>query len=105
VGLDDRGNKVWKWAPNLAEAQVRREEDRLRLLENSSLSILDEKTPGTSGMGPVLNPVAGYNPYDSTRPAAKTPGVLAKPKTGSKDLRKLGEWLALRTKMGLHRKP
>ncbi len=105
VGFDDRGNAVWEWAPNVVEAQTAREEDRLRLLDNSSLSLLDEKTAGTSGKGPVVGPVGGYNPYDSTRPAAKPGAGAAQSKTRRKDLRKLGEWLALRTKLGLHKKP
>jgi hypothetical protein len=105
VGFDDRGNAVWEWAPNIIEAQAPREEDRLRLLDNSSLELLDEKTAGQSGKGPVSSPISGYNPYDSSSPAGNSSSGAAKPKTGRKDLRKLGEWLALRTKMGLPKKP
>jgi hypothetical protein len=104
VVFDDRGNKVWEWAPNLAEAKARREEDRLRLLDNSSLSILDETTPGPSGRGPVARSAGGYNPYDSGRSSAKGAAAVPPTKAGRKDLRKLGEWLALRSKMGLHKK-
>lgn len=91
VKFDDRGNAVWEWS--VATGAFGREvsTDRLKRLENDSLSLAeDAPTPVEVVQANPLGTVKGYNPYDS--------GKLGKPREVTKktDLRKLGDWLKLK---------
>jgi hypothetical protein len=96
VKFDDRGNAIWEWSISTGSFGLDVSSGRLKKLEHGSLSIADESSPALSPVKP--NPVGakkGYNPYDSVRvgkPAADKPGEKRK----KKDLRRLGEWIALR---------
>ncbi len=81
VRFDDRGNAVWE----TAAAQ-----DPLRTLDNPALSLApDAPTPGEVVKPNPHGAVKGYDPYDSGK-------LDRKPRRPKKDLRKLGEWIALR---------
>jgi len=90
VKFDERGNAVWEWS--VATGAFGREisTDRLKKLENDTLSLADD-APTPLGLV-QSNPhgvVKGYNPYDS----GKLGATQAPKKT---DLRKLGDWLKLK---------
>jgi len=90
VRFDARGNAVWEWALKTGEFVRDSATARLRKLDNPTLSLEDE-TP-TSHTRAQPNPqgtIKGYNPYDSGRLSGKDV-----PK--KKDLKKLGDWLALK---------
>lgn len=90
IRFDDRGNAVWEWALNTGEFVKDSASMRLQKLDNPTLSIADD-APARADVARA-NPygtVKGYNPYDS----GKLGGRDAPKK---KDLRKLGEWLALK---------
>ncbi|MDE1923443.1 MAG: hypothetical protein KGL92_08090 [Gammaproteobacteria bacterium] len=81
VRFDDRGNAVWE----TATAQ-----DPLRALEHPALSLAaDAPTPGEAVKPNPHGTLKGYDPYDSGK-------LDRKPRQRKKDLRKLGEWIALR---------
>ena len=91
VRHDDRGNAIWEWAVTTGKFSVDTSTQRLKKLDNSTLSLAeDAPTPLELVKRNPLGTVKGYSPYDS--------GVLAK-KEGAprkKDLRKLSEWLKLK---------
>ena len=91
VKFDDRGNAIWEWS--IATGAFGREAttDRLKNLENPSLSIAyDSPTPFETVRANPLGTKKGYDPYDS----GKLGNTPAPPK--KKDLRKLSEWLKLK---------
>jgi hypothetical protein len=91
VKHDDRGNAVWEWAVATGSFGADPVAQRLKKLDNSTLSLADDAplSPDTVHQNPT-GMVKGYSPYDS--------GVLEKKAaTGKKkDLRKLGEWMKLK---------
>jgi len=90
VKFDDRGNAVWEWAVRTGSFGTDISTSRLKKLDSSSLSLVDDAPPpsrvvkeNTKGL------VQGYSPYDS--------GLLAKKEPPrKKDLRRLSEWLKLK---------
>jgi hypothetical protein len=96
VKFDDRGNAIWEWSISTGAFGLDVSTGRLKKLEHASLSIADESSPALSPVKPnPLGAKKGYNPYDSVRVGKP---VAAKPeeKPKKKDLRRLGEWIALR---------
>lgn len=92
VKFDERGNAIWEWA--VATGAFGREisTERMRRLENGSLSLADEApTPAAETKPGLPGGVKGYNPYDSSKPAAGAPAPQKRT-----DLKKLGEWLKLK---------
>jgi hypothetical protein len=90
VRFDDRGNAIWEWAVKTGEFVKDTATARLQKLDNPSLSLADDApTPVERARANPLGTVKGYNPYDSGKLGTKDV-----PK--KKDLRKLGEWLALK---------
>ncbi len=99
VRFDDRGNAIWEWATATGAFGRDISSDRLQRLEHPALSIADDG-PAPSPVAPA-NPLAakkGYDPYDSGRIGK---AAQARKKT---DLRKLGEWLALRRQADANKK-
>ena len=95
VKFDDRGNAVWEWAVETGRFATDVSTSRLKKLENTTLSLVDDSPPPVSG-GAIVKPnpkgvVQGYSPYDSGL-LAKTDRAPAK----KKDLRRLGEFIKLR---------
>ena len=89
VRFDDRGNAVWEWSAT-TEAGSGAPKNPLRALEHPALSLAADAPTPTEGVKP--NPhgmLKGYDPYDSGK-------LDKKPQPRKKDLRKLGEWIALR---------
>jgi hypothetical protein len=91
VKHDDRGNAVWEWAVATGSFGADPVAQRLKKLDNSTLSLADD-APLSSDVV-QQNPtgmVKGYSPYDS--------GVLEKKAAQGKktDLRKLSEWMKLK---------
>jgi hypothetical protein len=79
VRHDERGNAIWEWAGNDAEASESSTQ-RMQKLDNPSLALAEDAPP------PKGN---GYSPYDS--------GLLEKKEAPrKKDLRRLSEWLKLK---------
>ena len=90
IRFDDRGNAIWEWAVKTGEFVKDTATARLQKLDNPSLSLADDApTPVERARANPLGTVKGYNPYDSGKLGTKDV-----PK--KKDLRKLGEWLALK---------
>jgi hypothetical protein len=90
IGFDDRGNAVWEWAVKTGEFVKDSASARLKKLDNPSLSLADDApTPADVARANPHGTLKGYNPYDSGKLGGKEV-----PK--KKDLRKLGEWLALK---------
>ena len=99
VTHDDRGNAIWEWAVNTGAVVADSATQRLKKLDNPTLSIAeDAPSPFDAVRKNPLGTVKGYSPYDS--------GLLEKKKTASrkKDLRRLSEWLKLK-KQAESRKP
>ena len=95
VKFDDRGNAVWEWAVTTGSFATDVSTSRLKKLENTTLSLVDDSPPPAS-VGGIVKPnpkgvVQGYSPYDSGL-LAKTDRAPAK----KKDLRRLGEFIKLR---------
>ena len=91
VKFDDRGNAIWEWSISTGAFGREVTNDRLKRLENPSLSIADDApTPFETVRANPLGTKKGYDPYDSGK-LGKTP---APPK--KKDLRRLSEWLKLK---------
>jgi hypothetical protein len=90
VKHDERGNAVWEWAVATGAFTVETSTQRLKKLENPTLSLAeDSPSPFDSVQKNPLGTAKGYSPYDS--------GVLAKKEAPrKKDLRKLSEWLKLK---------
>ena len=89
VRFDDRGNAVWEWSAT-ADAGREAPKNALRALEHPALSLAADAPIPAEGVKP--NPhgtLKGYDPYDSGK-------LDKKPQPRKKDLRKLGEWIALR---------
>lgn len=98
VKHDDRGNAIWEWAVSTGAMVVETSTQRMKKLDNPTLSLIDDSRPDG---GPVKeNPrgtVQGYSPYDS--------GLLGRKEAPrKKDLRRLSEWLKLK-KQAESRKP
>lgn len=90
IQFDDRGNAVWEWAVRTGEFAKDSASARLKKLDNPTLSLADDApTPTQIARANPHGAIKGYNPYDSGKL-----GVKEAPK--KKDLRKLGEWLALK---------
>jgi len=94
VKFDDRGNAVWEWAVGAGAFGREVSTQRLKKLENPTLSLADDApTPVDTVRANPLGMKKGYNPYDS--------GKLGKQQAPrKKDLRKLGEWLKSRKQAG-----
>ncbi len=90
VQFDDRGNAVWQWLVGTSKFDGELSSEQIKKLEHPSLAIADE-TPAPAGAANrnPLSTAKGYNPYESGQLAGK--GGRCK-----KDLRRLGEWIALR---------
>ncbi len=91
VQFDDRGNAIWEWS--IATGSFGRDlsSGQLKKHEHPGLSIADDApTPANTVKPNPLGAVRGYDPYDS--------GQIGKAQTPprKKDLRKLGDWIALR---------
>jgi hypothetical protein len=91
VKHDDRGNAVWEWAVATGSFGTDAVAQRLKKLDNSTLSLADDAPLSHDVV--QQNPtgmVKGYSPYDS--------GVLEKKAAPRKktDLRKLSEWMKLK---------
>jgi hypothetical protein len=98
VRFDDRGNAVWEWAVKTGEFAKDTATARLKKLENPDLSLAeDAPTPSERARPNPHGTVKGYNPYDSGKLGNKDV-----PK--KKDLRKLGEWLALKRQAELNKR-
>jgi len=97
VKHDDRGNAIWEWAVTTGALAVETSTQRLRKLDNPTLSLAeDAPSPLEVVKKNPLGTVKGYSPYDS--------GVLAKTQAPrKKDLRKLSEWMKLRKQAGNNR--
>lgn len=91
VKFDDRGNAIWEWSLATGAFSQDVSTQRLKRLENPSLSIADDSpTPFDTVKANPLGVKKGYDPYDS----GKLGKAADKPR--KKDLRKLSEWVALR---------
>jgi hypothetical protein len=91
VQFDERGNAVWEWSVSTGAFGREVSTDRLKKLENDSLSLADDApTPVEVVQANPHGTVKGYNPYDSGK-LGKTREVPKKT-----DLRKLGDWLKLK---------
>jgi hypothetical protein len=91
VKFDDRGNAIWEWSISTGAFATDATTDKLKKLENPSLSIADDAlAPFEAVRANPLGTKKGYDPYDSGR-LGKRP---ERPK--KKDLRKLSEWLKLK---------
>lgn len=90
VKFDDRGNAIWEWS--VATGAFGREitSDRLKRLENPTLSIADDSPSPDAVRANPLGTKKGYDPYDSGR-LGKRPDAPRK-----KDLRRLGEFLKMK---------
>jgi len=91
VQFDDRGNAIWEWSVATGAFGHEVSTERLRRLENPSLSLAeDAPTPFDKVKPNPMGTVKGYNPYDS--------GKLARTGRPPKktDLRKLGNWIKLK---------
>jgi hypothetical protein len=99
VQFDDRGNAVWEWAAGTANIDPATAAQRLNRLQNPSLEIVEE-APRPTGViqSNPLGPVKGYNPYNS----GKLEGKAQPPR--KKDLKRLGEWIALRKQAARNKK-
>jgi hypothetical protein len=89
VRFDDRGNAIWEWALKTGEFVKDTASERLKKLENPNLSLADDAPPASRAAANPTGTVTGYNPYNSGK-------LDAKDARKKKDLRKLGEWLALK---------
>ncbi len=98
VRFDDRGNAIWEWSVSTGAFGREVSTQRLRKLENDSLSLADDApTPVELALANPLGTKHGYNPYES--------GKLSKAeKPRPKDLKKLGEMLALRKQVEANKK-
>jgi hypothetical protein len=84
VTHDDRGNAIWEWAGNDAEAPESSTQ-RIKKLDNPSLALAEEPAKSFGG---------GYSPYDS---GVLDKAVLDKKEAPrKKDLRRLSEWMKLK---------
>jgi hypothetical protein len=91
VRHDDRGNAIWEWAVATGKFSLESSTQRLKKLDNPTLSLAEDAPTAPSGVVKrnPLGTAKGYSPYDS--------GVLAKTEPPrKKDLRKLSEWLKLK---------
>jgi hypothetical protein len=90
VQFDDRGNAIWEWSVATGASGREASTQRMHKLENSSLSLADDApTPAELTLANPLGTKHGYDPYES--------GKLSKSeKPRPKNLKKLGEMLALR---------
>ncbi len=91
VKHDDRGNAIWEWAVSTGALSLESATQRLKNLDNPSLSLAeDAPTPSEKVKANPRGVTQGYSPYDS--------GLLDKkePAPRKKDLRKLSEWLKLK---------
>ena len=90
VKHDDRGNAIWEWAGSTGALVVESATQRMKKLDNPTLSLVDDGRP--AGGHVKENPrgaVQGYSPYDS--------GLLGRKEAPrKKDLRRLSEWLKLK---------
>jgi len=98
VTHDERGNAIWEWA---GTADARRPESatqKLKKLENPTLSLADDAPTSFDGVKHnPLGTVKGYSPYDS--------GLLHKKEPPRrKDLKRLSEWMKLK-KQAANRTP
>jgi len=101
VTHDDRGNAIWEWSVATGSFGKEVSSQRLKKLENTTLSLADDAPPPVSSSTTVKqNPKGvahGYSPYDS--------GLLVKAETPrKKDLKRLSEWLSLRKQAGEKKK-
>ena len=93
VKHDDRGNAIWEWALSTGAMAVESATQKLKKLDDPTLSLVDDVPPLRQAPDVVhskpVGAVHGYSPYDS--------GLLDKKDAPrKKDLRKLGEWLKLK---------
>ena len=66
VKFDDRGNAIWEWAHATGSIDVDVSSERLRKLENTTLSLAeDAPSPLETVRANPLGTKKGYNPYDS----------------------------------------
>ena len=89
VNFDERGNAVWEWSVSTGAFGREVSTQRLKKLENPGLSLAEDAPTPVDRVRP--NPqgtVKGYNPYESGQLGKKEP-------PRKKDLKRLGEWLAL----------
>lgn len=91
VKFDDRGNAVWDWQLKTGQFSAETSTQRLRKLENPSLSLAeDAPTPFDKVKSNPLGTKKGYNPYDSGK-LGKTAAAAKK-----KDLRRLSDWFKIK---------
>lgn len=90
VKFDARGNAIWEWAVATGAFGRDVSTERLKTLENHSLSLADDSSAEAARPG-APGGVKGYNPYDNGKPRGSAAAAAKKT-----DLRKLGEWLKLK---------
>jgi len=92
VAFDDRGNAVWEWSVSTGAFGRDVSARQLAKHEHPALSIVDDAPPPGDALKANPNPlgtVRGYNPYESGQ-------LEKKAQQRSKDLKKLGAWIAAR---------
>ena len=93
LGLNDQGNVTWEWSgdENLQAEDTLGAAERIRVLVDPSLDVVDEEIPNAIQNNPK-GLVKGYNPYSS--------GALGKQAwKKKKNLRELSKWIELKKKM------
>jgi len=94
VGVDDRGNKAWEWAPddNLQAEDSVGTAERVRALVDPSLTVVDDDRTEDPIRSNPKGQNRGYNPYNS--------GALGKQGwKKKKNLKELSKWIELRKKV------
>jgi hypothetical protein len=89
VEHDDRGNAIWEWSDEIADAPLA----RISAFEFSDANDDTREVSLNTGRYVNINVKGGYNPYES--------GVVKKPSTSCKrDLRQLSKWIEERRQRG-----
>lgn len=93
LGKDDLGNVTWEWSDDedLQADDLLGTADRLRVLVEPTLDVVDEEAPNSVQHNP-FGLAKGYDPYSS--------GALGKQAwKKTKNLRELSKWIELKKKL------
>ena len=93
LGVNDQGNVTWEWSgdENLQADDTLGAAERIRVLVDPTLDVVDEDIPNAIQHNPK-GLVKGYDPYSS--------GTLGKQSwKKKKNLRELSKWIELKKKM------